>query len=372
MKKYSLLLLIAILILGASLRFYRFPQIETYPGDAKRDLFAARDIILYRQYPLLGPPTSLGWLYLSPAVYFLWAAILFIGRLNFSFAAVFTSFLDTAAIYFIYRLGKTAFGEKEALLSALFYSSSPYLINHSRIPLHVNLMPLFVILFYLFLMDYLLYDKRKYYFLSWVVLGILFQLHATAIILLFILLFFSYRKKCWRILDIGLAIFIAVISPWWIADIVSNDFLTIGKFAAWIPYRIGSAAGFITTKNMITIGRLKEAAETAIITLGNIIFPLQKYIALMIFAVCAIKRNLGFINAILVIFFISLFLHGQPNEQYFICIAPIIILMLGNFFSKNIATVFIALLIVTFNIIFLLHYGYLLSQYQENHEFTHG
>lgn len=365
MKRYSFLLLIAIIILGACLRLYRLSETNILPGDAERDLLIARDIILYHQYPLIGPPTSLGWLYLSLAIYYLWATILYIGRLSFIFPAIFTILMDIVAIYFFYKLGKLAFDEKTGILSALFYASSPYLIIHSSVPLHVNLMPLFAVLFYLFLFNFFENQKPKYYLLSWVMLGILLHLHATAIILMCILLILTYKKTKHRLIFTGLEIFTVIISPWIVSALLNNNLQMIGKLLVWFPYRISSAVGFITDKNLLTMEKLIQAFNTITAAIQSIIFIPDRYIALIIFISCIIiailkRKELKFINLILAVFFTGLLIHGQPSEQYFIAFVPMILLFIAFILSRKKIGRAVAFFIVLFNILFTISFSLML------------
>jgi len=177
--------IILILLLGLFIRLFRLEQTAVFVGDQGRDYLVARDILIYHRFPLLGPQTSIPWIYLGPFFYYFLAFFLWIGKFDPIWPAYGTAFFGVLAIYLIYLLGEKLFDEKAGLLSALFYAISPYAILQSRISLHPSILPVFVIFFLISLTDLSrcvkLLHSRGVALISFLVAV---QLHLSAILLL--------------------------------------------------------------------------------------------------------------------------------------------------------------------------------------------
>lgn len=147
--------LILILSFGFFLRFYRLSELAMFVGDQGRDYLAAKEILINRRLTLIGPQTSVKWLYLGPFFYYFLAFFLWLGNFNPVWPIYGTAAFGVLAIYLIYVLGKELFDEKVGLVASFFYAISPFAVLQSRISLHPSIYPVFVILFLLSLFNFL-------------------------------------------------------------------------------------------------------------------------------------------------------------------------------------------------------------------------
>ena len=71
LDKLSFLILAGILGLAAILRFWKLPEYMTFLGDEGRDALMIKRILETGDIPLIGPPTSIGNIYLGPLYYYM-------------------------------------------------------------------------------------------------------------------------------------------------------------------------------------------------------------------------------------------------------------------------------------------------------------
>lgn len=286
MKKEKLFLIL-ILIVGSFLRFYKLSKLAVFIGDQGRDYLAAKEILTGRKSALFGPQTSIPWIYLGPFFYYFLAFFLWLGKFNPIWPVYGTAFFGVLAIYLIYILGKKLFSEKVGLLSALFYAISPFAVLQSRISLHPSILPIFVIIFLVFLVD--LTRSAKLFHSRGVMRGgimlgaflIAVQLHLSAILLLPIAAICLEREKFGSIrifklfilVSLGFLIFklyrnspLTPISYWWkmFAEIFSYG----GIFGSFI-------ALFLTMTGLVfLISQKKRGERILLFSLGVILIGL--------------------------------------------------------------------------------------------------
>src|SRR3989344_8367888 len=81
-QKQLFILLVGVLLLSAFLRFYRLDEYMTFLGDEGRDAIIIKEMLVNKNLPLIGPPTSVGNIYLGPLYYYMMAAPMAIFYLN--------------------------------------------------------------------------------------------------------------------------------------------------------------------------------------------------------------------------------------------------------------------------------------------------
>lgn len=195
-KNTNKLILIAIILIGLFLRFYKLRDLAPFVGDQGRDYLAARDILVNKKLTFKGPQTSIPWIYLGPFFYYFLAFFLSIGKFDPLFPIYGTSIFGVFSIILIFVIVKNMFSERTGLIAAFFYAISPYSILQSRISLHPSIFPFFEILFFIFLYDF--FQKRKIIYLILLFLNflIIIQLHLSAVLLIPItLLIYEKFKK---------------------------------------------------------------------------------------------------------------------------------------------------------------------------------
>lgn len=183
-QKYLFILFLAVLLLAAFLRFYRLSDYMTFLGDEGRDAIVIKDILEGRHLPLIGPPTSVGNIYLGPLYYYMMAIPMAIFYLNPVAAAGMDAFLGVVTVALIYYLGKTWFNRKAGLIAAYLYAISPVTIIYSRSSWNPNPTPFFALMSIFSL--YRLHQTGNFLWLilTGLAVGAALQMHYLAAILL--------------------------------------------------------------------------------------------------------------------------------------------------------------------------------------------
>lgn len=188
-KNKGLIFILFLTLLGGFLRLYHLEELMTYLGDEGRDMLIVMDIIQGKNFPLIGPPTSIADLYLGPLYYYLITPFVWIFKMNPIGAAVFVAILGILTIPLIYYTVKKIFNHSVAIFASLFYSVSSLTVQFSRSSWNPNPMPFFTTLLILFLFNYLKTKKNIFLYLSVIAFSIMLQLHYIVILLLPFLLF---------------------------------------------------------------------------------------------------------------------------------------------------------------------------------------
>ena len=144
--KWELLLLILLLLLGAFSRLYRINDYMTFLGDEGRDAIVMKGIVTGTHFPLIGPGTSIGNMYLGPLYYYLAAPSLAVFNLSPLGPAVFVSAIGLLTIGLLWWIGRQWFGRWPALAVSALYALSPTVIIYSRSSWNPNIMPFFALL----------------------------------------------------------------------------------------------------------------------------------------------------------------------------------------------------------------------------------
>lgn len=144
-EKVIFILILAVLILAAFLRFYKLDQYMIFLGDEGRDAIIVKEMVLGNHFPLIGPPTSVGNIYLGPLYYYMMLIPMSIFYLNPAGASGMVAAIGVLTVGFIYYLGKIWFGKKAGFLAAFLYAISPVTINYSRFSWNPNPLPFFAL-----------------------------------------------------------------------------------------------------------------------------------------------------------------------------------------------------------------------------------
>lgn len=138
-------LLILTLGIGFFLRFYKFSGFVTFLGDQGRDAIILKRILTFEHLPAIGPPTSVGQVYLGPFYYYFIAPWLLIFKFNPIGPAIGVAVFSFLYLLINYFIVKELINKKTALLSTIFLSFSSVLIELSRFSWNPNLLPLFTL-----------------------------------------------------------------------------------------------------------------------------------------------------------------------------------------------------------------------------------
>jgi 4-amino-4-deoxy-L-arabinose transferase-like glycosyltransferase len=226
LKKRKEILLLILLFLGLFLRSYRLTDLMIYLGDEGRDMLIVKDIIDLDNFPLIGPPTSVGQLFLGPIYYYMITPFVLFSGLSPVGPAVFVVLLGTATIYLIYLVGKSFFNQTTGLICAVLYAVSPLIIEFSRSSWNPNPMPFFTLLMILSLFWWKKKKKSKFLYLAAIFFSVMLQLHYLSVLLLPLLIFIVYhfgkKKTSKGEYFVTVLIMLLMISPLFVFDLKHN------------------------------------------------------------------------------------------------------------------------------------------------------
>ncbi len=184
LNKWHFSALVSILVLAGFFRLWNIQGYMTFLGDEGRDALMIKRILVERDFPLLGPPTSIGNIYLGPLYYYMMAVPMSISWLNPVAAAIQVAVIGILTVFLIYYLGKQWFGWVAGVVSAFLYAISPVTIYYSRSSWNPNPAPFFALLSLLGM--YKAHQSRNFLWLLLVGFGVAaaVQMHYLALILL--------------------------------------------------------------------------------------------------------------------------------------------------------------------------------------------
>lgn len=231
--KLAFSLIISILLLATVLRFFRLPDYMTFLGDEGRDALVVKDLLVNQNIPFIGPPTSVGNIYLGPLYYYMMAFSMAAFWLNPVAAAGMNALIGVLTVGLIYHLAKTWFGKVSALIASFLYAISPVNIIYSRSSWNPNPAPFFALLGI-----WSLYKAHKTRNFLWLIptgafFAAVLQMHYLAIILLpvfgflWLVEFFKHKKGFfWTGTFGGIIAFWVVMTPLVLFDL-KHEFLNL-------------------------------------------------------------------------------------------------------------------------------------------------
>lgn len=171
--KYILL----ILLLGALLRFYDFPNRYSISGDSARDAMVAFESASRLQLPLTGPFSSLGSFTFGP--WYFWIISMGALVLRFAFAPWLLITLSSIfTVYLMYKIGTQVFNQKTGLTLAFITAISPFQNITSTGLTNPNITAFFSALsIYLFLRSFRSKNPKTLPFFFGLILGISVTIH---------------------------------------------------------------------------------------------------------------------------------------------------------------------------------------------------
>jgi 4-amino-4-deoxy-L-arabinose transferase-like glycosyltransferase len=229
-NKLEFAIILAILLIAVFLRFYKIDQYMNFLGDEGRDALMIKRILVENDYPLLGPPTSIGNMYLGPLYYYMMALPMAIFWMNPVAAAAQVALIGTLSVGLIYFLTRAWFGKWPAVIAAFLYAISPVNVVLTRSSWNPNPAPFFALLSILGLYKINQTGNFWWLVLTGVSLAFAVQMHYLALILvpicgilwLFEIWHRKFFKKPFRNLFIGTCMaiitFLILMSPLVIFD----------------------------------------------------------------------------------------------------------------------------------------------------------
>lgn len=233
-NKLELVIILAIIFITLFLRVYKIDGYMTFLGDEGRDAIIIKRTLTNFDLPMIGPPTSIGNMYLGPLYYYMMTIPMLIVWLNPLAAAVMVALIGTASVGLIYYLTRSWFGVKSAIVATVLYSLSSVNIIYSRSSWNPNPAPFFTLLAFLGFYQAKKTNNYKWLVLTGGAIAFAVQMHYLAIILIPIFVIFVmfeifkkiYYKEKKNHLIFGILIsatlFLFLMSPLVIFDIRHN------------------------------------------------------------------------------------------------------------------------------------------------------
>jgi len=306
----------------------------SFIGDQGRDYLSARDMVLTKNWPLVGIASSVPWL--KQGVLFIWltALALKLGQFHPVAPAILTSTMGVLTVYLIYKLSKLFLDSKASVLTALIMATSPLAVIHSRLPYHTSPIPLFSTL-------YLISLSLNSVFWSFFLAGILLQFELTTLPLLVLAIWFFWKLKK-KIFPRAIIFFLPFL-PKIIYDL-THGFKQTAGFVAWLGYR--SLSFFNPTSDHgINYLSVSGVTQTIFQYWQKFIIYDQSVIAIVIalLAIFTLYKSKSKLKKILLSFilinFVAFVIHAGPSEAYFPVMFPVYALLIGlilNQFKKPI------------------------------------
>ena len=182
-KDKYLFSVIVLFFIGLFLRLYKIYSFVTFLGDQGRDVIILKRIITFEHFPAIGPPTSIGQVYLGPFYYYFIAPWLWISNFDPIGPAIGIAIISSFSLIFSYFLLKDLFNKKTALYSVLFITFSSVIIEFSRFSWNPNLLPFFSLFYFYFIIKSQEKQNFLWYFLAGAFLSFSIQLHYLALFL---------------------------------------------------------------------------------------------------------------------------------------------------------------------------------------------
>lgn len=339
------ILLVILLAVGAFLRFYRLEQFAMFLADQGRDAIIIKRIATLEHFTAIGPPTSIGQVFMGPFYYYFIAPWLLLFNFQPVGPAFGVAFFSVLYILINYLIVKDFIDKKTAIISSILIAFSITMIEFSRFSWNPNLLPLFAFLTYFFLIRGLKTKKWFLFALFGAFLSFSIQLHYLALFLIppallyiFVDLFAVKESVGEKIINLFIAFvfFIISISPLIIFDI---------------------RHGFINTQSLITLFENSNTVATdkfqnllvtfnylnqyvfnyrLSATFTNIILICLAFYAIFILA--GKRKNFQMEPSVFLFFILGLvgisFYPGPKHAHYFGILFPFYFIILAVFISR--------------------------------------
>ena len=366
------------------MNLYKINSDMMFFGDFGRDYLAARDMIFFKEIPLVGIPSSVKWLHQGPLSIYLIGLAFIIGKFNPVAPAILYGLIGVITTSLVYVIGRKYFNKHVGILSSLFYATSPLSVVNARMPYHTSLIPFFACIFFLLLQD-AIQNNRKNFFWLFFSLGLLLQVELSNAVVFFILLILCYLYR--RLITIAKGVFSIIgfllgILPFIIYDFTHRFGQTLG-FPLWIINRIRLFFGLTISHNSTT-AHLPGALLITRQQFAGVIFPWSLFVVIVLLIVGTYvfsrnylySKNVNQSSLLITMLWITIplfgfIIHTTPGPAYFPLLYPAIALVIGYtmyfFIKKNKLFIIIFLLFIIYNGYFTIKNEYFLSSKTSKH-----
>lgn len=305
--------LLLILAIAAFFRLYRINEYMRFLGDEGRDALAVLRIVREADFPLIGPGTSVGNMYMGPLYYYMMLIPMAITGLNPIAAAVMVALIGIVTVGLLYYVGRLWFGPIAGLVAAALYAVSYLPITFGQSSWNPYPMPFFALLLIFSLYKVIQARQSRWLLLAGGSLAFALQMHPLGLILLPVVGLFWlvgilwFRKnnipagKYLKDTCFGLIVFALLMSPLVVFDL-KHDFMNFHAFKTFFTKREGTVnlnplntlGEMWQTYAELYVGRFLAYGFPLLGTMVSIILPLLLIAQAIVFK---IKRHfsLGFV-----------------------------------------------------------------------------
>lgn len=228
-KKHKRLLIVSLLLLvHIFLRFYQIDVRLSFSNDQLESAWAAKNIIVDHNFPILGAANRLGsHIFIGPLYFYLISIFYFFTNLDPIAAGLFAGVTSIFSFFVIFFITKKLFSFNTACVAVFINTVSFSGIQFDRMQWEINFIPSIALIGF-----YALYKitkgEEKYLMLLALIVGLAFHVHITIAVFLSLtallaLPFFPRTKKTLRYCLISLPIFLALFSPLIIANLQTKN-----------------------------------------------------------------------------------------------------------------------------------------------------
>lgn len=351
-KRQEIIIPLLLFILSIFLRTFRLPEFIAYHQDQVRDLTYIAKVFQEHEVILLGPKASVGNFYLAPLWYYLMSVAYFFSKSPLA-PALMVAVLNSLATIFIYFFVRDFFSKKLAIYASLLYAVSPFSIEYSRFAWNPNPIPLFAIISIYCLFMYLFKQKKNFIYLSVAAANLVFQLHYQGFLLVAAVFIFPILRKDWKRLFGSFVIFILMLSPFFIFEVINNfpnskEILTfLMRTAHGKSLGITNSFKALINDYPVFIGR---SLFFGFFPLG-LIFAFISYLIVIKNGIDLFKKNF-FKSEVKVLYFIflilllTLFLYRQWIVPYYLLVMLIPLIIVFTVFFQRFPILFLLIIVI--------------------------
>lgn len=308
----------------------------------------AKRMVEQGEVPLLGIPSSIPRFKQGPLYIYFLACIYWISHGSLLATGLLAAGFGIAAIIAIYLLVISYGKQDSAVLAAGILAFSPMLLLHSRMPYHINPIPLMVVMYLWQLMRWS-HGQAKSAIGVGLAFALVFQFELAAFPLILLI---PLARRSWKLTSgyraVALGLALGLI-PQILYDL-THRFAQIGGFLVWVGYKLVTALLPFTKNSFVDAGSGAKVRE--LVTLFLSIFSQNGSSDIWLWgAVILIVIGLSLwrwktlrpfhllIVQATVVSLAGLLIHRVPSEAYMPIVAPIIALTVGystQLFSKKI------------------------------------
>lgn len=352
-NKIKILFLGLILIVGLFLRLYKLPDRMIFDWDQERDANAVKTILIEHKPLLIGPRimNDSGFM-LGPYFFYLLAPFYLLANFQPYAIVAFVGLYFLIFIILSFYTVKKFTNDRTALIFCATWALLPSAINMDTISWNPLLVPLFVVLFLLYL-NREPSVRQRYWFIFGLIMGLAINIHVqlTILALWFVLYFINPKelKISLKFFPITIIGFLSSFIPLLIFDLRHN----------WL--NLGLILNFINStnvqKDIFSFIPVWNNFVNGILGLNFTFLPIVLWLIVGIIFVSFSKNN-KIIKSISVIWFvwpIIFVIYGKrPSEYYFNFTLPLMIvafsILLSKISKKIIVHFIIFLLIASYSI----------------------